>query len=229
MKTSNKLLLGIFLTIIILTTVVQLMVYAKYKRGEYTPFKREQFIPMTSLSVPQARFVSLKGMGSCAIKPSDTLKLEVQKDNINLIKYNVINDTLVIAGNSNDADGSRNNSLVNIYLPASVQLKGADCTFRVLGADDSTSAPSYNISIKNSYLFINFSGADNAATYFNQLNINSERSGIDLNKHAVLNDLNLQFTDSKLNDQSATIRKLAIGSDNNSSIELSGKNIKALK
>ena len=229
MKTSNKLLVGIFLTIIILTTVVQLMVYAKYKRGEYTPFKREQFIPMASLSVPQARFVSLKGMGSCAIKPSDTLKLEVQKDNINFIKYNVINDTLVIGGNSNDADGKRNNTLVNIYLPASVQLKGADCTFRVLGTDDSTSAPSYNISIKNSYLFINFSGADKAATYFNQLNINSERSAIDLNRHAVLNDLNLQLTDSKLNDLSATIRKLTMGSDNNSSIELSGKNIKALK
>ncbi|MFL5745894.1 MAG: hypothetical protein ACJ751_14575 [Niastella sp.] len=229
MKTSNKLLLGIFLTIIILITTVQLMVYAKYKRGEYTAFKREQFVPMTSLPVPAARFVSLKGMGSCAIKPSTTLRLEIQKDNSSFIKYHVVNDTLVITGNSNDPDGSRNNSLVNIYLPASVQLKGADCTFRIWGADDSTSAPSYNISIKNSYLFINFSGADNAAVYFNQLNLNSVSSAIDLNNHAVLNDLNLQFADSRLNDQRATIRKLTMGSDNTSTIDLSGKNVNALK
>jgi hypothetical protein len=230
MKTSNKLLLGIFLTIIILTTAVQLMVYAKYKRSEFTAFKREQFVPMTNVPVPAARFISLKGMGSCAIKPSDTLKVEIQKDNINFIKYHVTNDTLVITGSSNDPDDrSRNNSLVNIYLPASVQLKGTNCTFRVWGRDDSTSAPSYNISMKNSYLFINFSGADNTAVYFNQLKVNGESSRIDLNNHAVLNDLNLQFTDSRLSDNKATIRKLTMESDNTSSIDLSGKNVNALK
>jgi hypothetical protein len=230
MKTSNKLLLGIFLTILILTATVQLMVYAKYKRGEFTAFKREQFIPMASLPVPAARFISLKGMGSCAIKPSNTLKLEIQKDNINFIKYHVVNDTLVITGSSKDPDDrTRNNSLVNIYLPASVQLKGANCTFRVWGTDDSTSAPSYNISIIKSYLFISFSGAENTAVYFNQLNINSVSSMIDLNNHAVLNDLHLQFADSRLSDKSATIRKLTMESDNTSSLDLSGKNVNALK
>jgi len=230
MKTSNKLLLGIFLTIIILTTVVQLMVYAKYKRGEYTAFKREEFIPMTSLQVPAARFISLKGFGSCAINPSNTLRLEIQKDNVNFIKYHVVNDTLVITGSSNDPDDrTRNNSLVNIFLPASVQLIGTYCTFRTWGSDDSTSAPSYNIHIKNSYLFINFRGADNASVYFNQLNINSVSSMIDLNSHAVLNDLNLQFADSKLSDKSATIKKLTMGSDNTSTLDLSGKNVNAIK
>jgi hypothetical protein len=230
MKTSNKLLLGIFLTIIILIATVQLMVYAKYKRGDFTTFKREQFVPMISLQVPAARFISLKRMGSCAIKPSNTLKLEIQKDNINFIKYHVVNDTLVITGSSKDPDDrSRNNSLVNIYLPASVQLIGANCTFRAWGTDDSTSAPSYNISLQHSYLFINFSGVENGAVYFNQLTINSVSSMIDLNNHAVLNDLNLQFADSKLSDKSATIRKLTMASDNNSSIDLSGKNVNALK
>jgi len=206
------------------------MVYAKYKRGEFTAFKREQFIPVTSVPVPAVRFVSLKGLGSCAIKPSDTLKLEIQKDNINFIKYHVANDTLVITGTSNDPDDrSRNNSQVNIYLPASVQLKGVSCTFRVWGRSDSTLAPSYNISTKYSYLFINFSGADNTAVYFNQLNIRSESSRFDLNTHAVFNDLNLQFIDSRLSDNSATIRKLTMESDNISSLDLSGKNAKALK
>lgn len=230
MKTSNKLLLGIFLTILILTATVQLMVYAKYKRGDFTTFKREELIPMASLPVPAARFISLKGFGSCAVKPSNTLKLEIQKNNVGFIKYHVINDTLVITGSSKDPDDrSRNNSLVNIYLPASVQLMGAYCTFRAWGANDSTSAPSYNIHLKNSYLFINFTGAENALVYFNRLHINSVSSMTDLNDHAVINDLNLQFIDSRLSDKQATIRTLTMGSDNTSSIDLTGKNVKAIQ
>ena len=228
MKTSNKILLGIFLTIIILTTVVQLMVYAKYKRGEFTAFKREQFIPMTFLPVPPARYVSLNGFGNCAVKSSDTFKLEMQQDITRFIKYHVVNDTLFV----NDTRfteyelerGTRNNGLVNIYLPASVQLKGAYGSFRIYGANDSASAPSYTISLKNTYLF-----PDNASVYFSQLNIYSESSRIDLNRHAVFHDLNLQMKDSRLMDNSATIRKLTMASDNTSSLELSGKNVNALK
>ncbi|OQP55967.1 hypothetical protein A4H97_20485 [Niastella yeongjuensis] len=229
MKTSNKILLGIFLTILILTTVVQLMVYAKYKRGEFTAFKREEFTPMTYLPVSPARFISLKGMGNCAIKTSDTLKLEIQKDIARFVKYQTVNDTLFI-NDSRFTDyemekGTRNNGLVNIYLPAAAQLNGAYSTFRIYGTSDSTSAPSYTISLKNCYLF-----PDNASAYFNQLNVYSESSRIDLNRHAVFLNLNLQMTGSRLSDNSAVIRKLTmIGSDNNSSIELSGKNVNALK
>ena len=204
------------------------MVYAKYKRGDFTAFKREKFTPMAGLPVPAARFISIKGFGTCAIKPSDTLKLEVQKDNANIIKYKMVNDTLVIGTNSMD-DNGRNNTLVNIYLPASVQLSGANCTFRIGGAKDSISAPSYSIKLTNSYLFINFSGVDKSETYFNQLNINSSNSMIDLNNHAVVNNLNVQFVETRLSDKQATIRKMTVESDNTSSIELSGKNTNALK
>lgn len=237
MKTSNKLLIGIFLIILILITTTQLMVYVKYKRGEVTSFKREQFDPMTSLPIPAVRFISVKGLGSCAVKPANTLKLEIQQDNVNVIKYHMANDTLVIVGDASMTDEemdkgglNRNFSLVNIYLPASVQLKGTYSNFRVWGADDSLAAPSYTFYLeKNSNLFVNFKGPDNTSVYFNQLNIHGERSTVDLNEHAVLNELNLQLNDSKINDNAATVRKINMGSDNNSSINLSGKNVKALK
>jgi len=230
MKTSNKLLLGIFIAILLLTSVVQLMVYAKYKRGEFSAFKKEEFVPMTLLPVPAARFVSIRNFGTCALKPSSTLKLEIQKDNANHIKYQLVNDTLVITSSSTDLDDrSRNNSLVKIYLPASVQLTGTYCSFSAEGADDSTLAPSYNIHLRNSYLDIYFRGPKKAAVYFNQLNINSVSSMIEFDKHIVINDLNLQFADSRLSDKQATIRKLTVGSDNTSSIDLSGKNVNALK
>jgi len=228
MKTSNKLLLGIFLTILILTTTVQLMVYAKYKRGDYTAFKREDYIPMVSLPVPAARFISMKGFGTCAIKPSDTLKMEIQKDNAGILKYKLVNDTLFITSNSMD-DNGRNNTLVNIYLPATVQLNAANCTFRVYGTNDLATAPSYNISIQHSYLFMNFGGAEKKPVFFNQLNLNSVSSTIDLSGSATLKDLNLRLTDSKFNDQSAGIVKMTVASDGASRIDLSGNNANALK
>ncbi|AEV96549.1 hypothetical protein Niako_0149 [Niastella koreensis GR20-10] len=210
------------------------MVYAKYKRGEFTPFKRDQFVQMTGLPVPAARFISLKGMGSCAVYPFYKLKVDIEKNNANIIKYHMVNDTLVISGSSKNIDDKQepegmNNSLVNIYLPPSVQLTGANCTFRIFGTEDSTSAASYNISLRHSYLFINYGGPDDHAAHFNQLNINSESSRIDLHRKAVINNLNLQLTDSHLNDLSATIGKLTMGPDDKSSIELSGKNANALK
>lgn len=204
------------------------MVYAKFKRGDYTAFKREEFTPMTSLAIPPARFISMKGFGTCAVKPSDTLKLEIQKDNIDILKYKVVNDTLVITTGSMD-DGGRNNTLVNLYLPANVQLNGANCTFRVWGTNDLATAPSYNISIQHSYLFMDFSGAEKKPIFFNQLNLNSVSSMIDLSGSATVMDLNLQLTDSKLNDKFAAIRKMTVRSDGNSSIELSGNNANALK
>jgi len=233
MKTSNKILLGIFVGIIILTTAVQLMVYAKYKRGEFTSFKRERFIPMASITVPAARFISIKGLGSVAVKPSNTLGLEIQKGDTDKIKYHVLNDTLYISNPTNSDDqlerGMRTAGLVNIHLPASVQLNAAYSDLRVWGADDPASAPSYNINQKNCYFFINFSGGKQASVYLNQLNLNSLSSFSDLDKHAVINELNMQLSDSKLSDNQATIRKLTIDADDLSLINLSGKNVKAIK
>jgi hypothetical protein len=76
---------------------------------------------------------------------------------------------------------------------------------------------------------MDFSGAEKKPVFFNQLNLNSVSSMIDLSGSACLNDLNLQLTESKLNDKSAAIRKMTVRSDGASRIELSGNNANALK
>ena len=235
MKTSNKLLLGILLTMLILIASVQLTVYAKFKRGEYAKFNREQFHPMSTLELPAVHFISAKGLGGCAVIPADKLKVEIPKDS-GPLKYQVVNDTLVIIGDSTQTDdqlerGSRNNNLVNVYLPASVPLKGSYTSFKVSGTTDSVTAPSYTIGLyKNSYMFFDYKGPKSSSGYFNQVNVNSEQSTIDLNKHIILNDLKLQLSNnSRMNDNGGTARKMAIDADNSSFINLSGKNIKALQ
>src|SRR5688500_17585935 len=127
MKTSNKLLLGIFLTIILLATTVQLMVYAKYKRGDYVKFKREKFVPMASVEIPAVRFISITGLGYCSVLHGDKPHLEIEKEKVDRVTYRVVNDTLVIIGDTLQTidelqRGIRNYNLVNIYVPATVQI-----------------------------------------------------------------------------------------------------------
>jgi hypothetical protein len=231
MKTSNKILLGIFLTIILLTTAVQLMVYAKYKRGEYVKFNREDFNQLTRVEIPAVRFISIKGMGNCGIMYGDKPTLEIQKERVSPLTYRVVNDTLFIIGDTthtidDQERGNRNYNHVKVYLPATVQINATNSDLRIGGAADSTSAPSYTVKLeKDSHLFIN----NNAAVYFNQLNINSNQSKIDLNDHAFINGLNVQLINSNINDNEAVIRNLTMDADSKSTVTLSGKNIKALK
>jgi len=249
MKTSNKLLLGIFLTIILLTTTVQLMVYAKYKRGEYVKFKDERFSQMTAVEIPAVRFISIVGLGNCSVLPGDKPRLEVKIEKVGRVIYRVVNDTLFLIGDTaitiDELErGTRNYSYVNLYLPATVQVRAAYSSLGINGAADSTSAPSYTVRLeKNSHFFINKrnphdqkistqghgNGDDNPTVYLNQLNISSEQSKIELNDHALINDLNVQLINSNIDDKEAGIKKLTMDVDSKSTVTLSGNNIKALK
>jgi hypothetical protein len=233
MKTSNKILLAIFLTIIILTTVIQVMVYAKYKRGEFVKFNRDAIIEMTSVEVPAIRFISLKGLGSCAVKPGEKYKLDIQKEKVSRVTYQVVNDTLVIIGDpSLTIDqlerGDRNRNPVVIYLPSVVPIKGAFSTIRLYGSNDSAKAPSYNIQLgKLSHLFTSRGGS--GEVYFNELTFNGERSNVELDHNSIITSINMQLVKTRFDDQEAVIKNMTITADEGSNIHLSGKNINALK
>lgn len=233
MKTSNKLLLGIFLIIIILTTTVQLMVYAKYKRGDYVAFNRDDYYEHVNLNVPSTKFVSLIALGSCDLINSDTPRIEIREGRKGSLSYKVINDTLIINGDStltNNAlaGGTRNRQHVKLYLPASAQIQTAFCNVYAKGAPDSIHAPSYIITLtKNSDFGISWN--DNKDVYFNQLLINGGFASINLDDHATINDLNLSMANSTLDSKKALVKKMTLNYDDNCTITLSGRAFKSLK
>jgi hypothetical protein len=237
MKTSNKILLGIFLVIILLTTTVQVMVYAKYKRGEYVPFQRDKIVKKASIKVPATHFVSIKNLGNCVLVNSDTSRFEVDEDNAGNISYRVVNDTLIIRGDTTLtpdqlARGERNSHLIKIFVPAAIPVNATSCTIYIDGAVDSVHAPSYNIQLsKGSDLYIREKTRNpGVAYYFNRLLINSELSNISLDDHVSVNDLNVTLAlNSRMKNNEATIRSMVLEIDSYSSITLSGNSIKALK
>jgi len=169
------------------------------------------------------------------VLPGSKPQLEMEKEKIDRVTYSVVNDTLVIIGDTLQTidelqRGIRNYNLVNIYVPATVQINGTYSIIRVGGATDSASAPSYTVMLKkDSHLFINNRSHDKAAMYFNQLTINSEQSKIELDDHSFINDLNVQLIKSTIDDKDAGIKNLTVDADPKSTVTLSGKNIKALK
>jgi hypothetical protein len=237
MKTSNKILLGIFIGIILLTTAIQLMVYAKYKRGDYTAFNRDSYDePITKFTLPPVRYVSIIGVGICVIRNSDSTKLEVESYNDGKIAYSVKNDTLIInadlkGGNANAVDRHPiSHKLVNVYVPAAVPIKAAYSNLYLGGSADTFNMPSYTVQLlQNSRLQLSRQSHEKKIKNFNLLKISSESSHIDLDDNAVVNDLHLQLTNSSIDDGKASIKSMTVNADPKSSVRLSGKNINALK
>lgn len=233
MKTSNKILLGIFLTFILLSTTVNLIVLAKYKRGEYSAFRRDEYNIMTSYAVPATKFVSLTAVGNCILQVSDKPRYEVRADKVNLVSYRVVNDTLIINGDSTltrqELDrGISNNRELKLYLPAGVHIHMANSGLAVNGGIDSAHAPSYSIDLtKKSYFYIRERKKE--PEFFNQLLLTGDESNIALEDHVVVNELNLKVIECNIDSKKATIKNMTLDMDKKSTITFSGNSINALK
>lgn len=233
MKTSNKILIGIFLAVIILTTSIHLYVYAKYKRGDYVPFQRESAVFMDRVDVPGARFVSITGLGSVELINSDTAKFEIDKDKKHRITYRMVKDTLVITDPTITLEqlerGSRNYQRFKLYLPASTPVQTTYAGIMIRGNVDSTKAPSFIVNMGKE-TWLSMPGNEQEAMYINQLTIFSNGSTLNLEDNVVVNELDLKLINKAHADtKQSEIRKLTLDVDSRSTINLSGNSIKTLK
>ncbi|HUP11574.1 MAG TPA: hypothetical protein VM187_05170 [Niastella sp.] len=233
MKTSNKILLGIFLAIILLSASINLMVYAKYKRGDYVPFQRE-VEKMTTVNLPAARYVSITALCSVEILNSPAASFEVKQGEEKSITYHMVGDTMVIQGNTSFTKeqmerGECNYQLLKLHLPATTAVFANYATARVNGSADSAQAPSFNINLgKNSTLILG--NNEKEKKYFNQLLLSGDHSYLEMNEHLVVYDLSLKLiNDSKFDSRKAELKSLKLDVDNKSVLILTGTSIKNLQ
>jgi hypothetical protein len=233
MKTSNKILLGIFLAIIVFSATINLMVYAKYKRGEYEPFVREE-MKLANVNLPASRYVSITGLCSVELFNSAAPRFEVQQGKEKAITYHMAGDTVVIHGNTSlNTDqmerGECNYQTFKLHLPATTEVHTYYSSIRINGKADSTQAPSFNIHLdKRSHLAMNDN--ENEFQYVNQLLLSGNNSNFDLKDHLVINDLSLKLVNSsRFDSKKADIRSLKLDVDNASTISLAGNSIKNIK
>lgn len=127
MKKSNKILLGGFLTLLLIFTAIHIALYAKYKSGDYTIYNAED--DLTGLSMqqfPNILFVSVHNIPGATVKFSNVAGVEKDKDDG--IQYAQKGDTLQITGNGNQSEF---NGPVTFFLPynATLSLNNTSLSF----------------------------------------------------------------------------------------------------
>ena len=237
MRTSNKILLSVFLVVMLIPTFLHVALYAKYKSGIYVSMKNvveDQFVHNHLKTV---HYVVAHGLENFTIIPSDTLQLEIEKDSHGFVKFEIIGDSLVIHGDSTimrpnrTTDVDRSSQQVNLYLPSAekIALDYCDVTLRI--KEDSTQAKSFNFDLYNSsnFQFSNNDYQDSSDKYINSLSIKAAHSSrIEFSMYKIVKNFKLDLSDSQFDDKNAQIEKLSINADKLSSITLKGDNLTKL-
>jgi hypothetical protein len=191
MKTSNVLLILLFVISISLISAVPIMFNLKLKNGDFVearvggPYQQQKF--------GVAKFVSLNGLGTVVLVPSDSLMLELEASQSKNITADQRGDTLFIR-----SDVSENSALarlnLNLYLPGVEHILVTDTNVELKGAVTPEQARSYHVDLFNSNLVIKGRDARFAPyrQFFDRLFVKgAERSEIDLSSQLSIRKLDL--------------------------------------
>jgi hypothetical protein len=120
MKKSNKLLLGGFLTVILMITGIHIVLFAKYKNGNYTIYRDDKEKNERMQSFPNVSYVIIRNVNNATVQFGDSAAVE--KDREDVIKYEQKGDSLIITSkyyHNIHPDGSR---FIRFTLPYNVNL-----------------------------------------------------------------------------------------------------------
>jgi hypothetical protein len=219
MKKSNKILLGGFLTIILLIAGIHIALYAKYKTGHYTiyqPADKEQQTPMQSF--PNVSIVTIR---NCAadISFGDALSAETGKEKF--IQYLRQGDSLVIMP-MNNGEQFRNRGAIKIILPSSAILSAYDSELSFdSGKENENTDP--NIFLYNSRAIFTFPGQQ---MQLGHIKVNaSDNSTIRFHGNTRVGHLEVQLENSSLEESGGNFGQLSITTDSTSQLMLQSKHL----
>src|SRR6266700_4411475 len=121
MKTSNKILLGTFLTGMATVTLIHVALYARYKSGNIVALAGADNSQLESVSFPVIKFVSMDGLQNCTLIPADSMRLEIEKPNRSEVFFKQSGDTLFVSSDKHPGNkffsGSPTYQPVKIFIP----------------------------------------------------------------------------------------------------------------
>src|SRR5215467_11689967 len=98
MRTSNKILLSAFLIGLMIVLGIYLAVYIKYERADFTSLEMvDNSQEFEAMNFEQVKFISLFGLQNCALIPSDSLMLKIEKIPNGRTYYLRVGDSLYIS------------------------------------------------------------------------------------------------------------------------------------
>jgi hypothetical protein len=230
MKTSNKILLGVFLLCVLTILGVHVALYAKYKAGDFASkdeingrIYHEQELP------PTLKAVSITGLGNCNIK-NGKASLKYNKEGNVQLTVTIKNDTLYLAANDwakkeDYEEGTRNHQIVNLSLPANLPVTCQYGDVFLMGAADSAQAPSFNLDMgRHTHLGL-VDWESKTPIYFNKVQVVANDASMKLSSQAVINEMTVKSANSYLDYKHSIIKQHSLEMDDKTTIVVTQKNL----
>jgi hypothetical protein len=223
MKTSNKILLGLLITALLIFVSVHAAIYIKYKNTDYSgvnaneSFKRDyQF--------KDIKYILAENI-SADLNYSDTVRLQIseRKDtNFRKINYVQRGDSLIVFAAANDH--KKLSGHVKLSVNKDVVVNAKESFLFIRNITDSLMAPSYVLNLEGSSINLGLDSPDRL-TYLNSLKISSRKdSEITLN-NAVVSQAEISLQETKLNLYETKINRFKLRNDKSSTVFFTGSNV----
>jgi hypothetical protein len=228
MKTSNKILLGTFFTLLFIILAVHITLYAKYKKGDYTLVSDDMWpTNMITYSLENVKYVSLDNIENITVSTSDSNKLQYDKadeGDENILSVIRKDDTLFLSGKSATRNEGRWYRTTHLSLAGLLPLKVTNSQIHVgVSAKKSLVPLSMDIMLDRSFMDVN--NRHKNALSFGTFKINAiNKSRIDL-YNLTTNFLDVKLDDSFLEENTLTADSIRVITDLDSKLELTGKNL----
>lgn len=230
MKTSNKILLGVFLLCVLTIVGIHVALYAKIKVGDfasndeiYSRTHHQQVLPST------IKAVSITGLANCNLH-NGSPSLNYHKESNAQVKITISNDTLYLTANDwarkeDYEEGARNHQIVDLTVPANLPVSIQYGELYLMGSGDSTHAPSYNIDMRRHAHLKMIDWEFKKPVYFNRLQVVSDDSNMDLSSQAIINEMNVRAASSYLNYKRSVIKQHHLQIDDQTTIVATKKSL----
>lgn len=233
MRKSNKILLGGFVALVLITIGVHVTLYAKIKNGDLVVLRDGTDEQMERIVAGNIKHVLIKGMEECRIVTGDSAILEMNKNRNKNFRYRVAGDSLIVEAGLSDEDyatGRRIYVAATLHLPPVESITASYSNVFLSGVSDTSAAISRNINLSHCQLHLRNNSRDGKPAFWKDLAINSRSSALHFAGGAVLNELVLTMNDnSVLTDEGAMVSNFQLQMDGSSSVNLHGAMLDKLK
>jgi hypothetical protein len=196
MKTSNKALLLLIITIAAFTISVPVILRHQLSASRYTKVHSDEDFEFDRKVFGTMSVVCLNHLNHATVVPSDTLKVDIERTGLETLEMDIRGDTLDINGT-----GAQ---WVRVFLPEGVELSSAESRILVRGGLDRFDSLRMHIKLSHSRMKIEPVFKDQSVPQFwDQLILSgSDSSTVSLSGAAMINRMEVtNVTELKLGDR----------------------------
>lgn len=230
MRTSNKILTGLLLVTILVFCSLFTLVRVKYANGNIVKRDRvNSWSDVHRINEPIKR-VSISYLSNLMIIPSDSIRLEISKEERGHIKWRVEDGVLFVESDTirENGNGRDNHAYghVELFLPDVDSIYAWNGNINIKNiAERGNISPKYNFQLKGINMTIESDAIKEDTTFYDKFSINASNCSIRFQDNVQVNELQLKLRKTQLVEEHSVFNNLSIQTDSTSSITLSAHNL----